>query len=242
MRKCLDDTYIRLVHNMETQVRETERLWKAWTTVIEMLVDRKCALAGEDGYIMTLEEFESWVGNADRNASEARKTMYFTTTLPGGAGITVVWKELLGTSDVQEIMEIMDSEGIKRAIVIHNNKVTPYAMGALRLLRVQQKIIEVFTENELQYNVTHHEYVPKHIICSAETKKKIFDAYSIDATKIVKILSTDPVLRYLGAVKGQLIKIVRPSDSIPEVEIPIQDGSGKKEKKKLYDVTYKIVA
>jgi len=225
---------------MNTKVRETERLWKAWTTVLEMLKDRKCEVP--DDYFMTFEDFEAWIGDADHDASEARKTMYYT--IPGSAhkgGIAVFWKELLGTSDVQEMAETMASEDLKHAIVIHNNKVTPYATTALRSLRVQRIIIEVFMENELQYNITRHEDVPQHIICSNETKQKIFDAYTIDATKIVKMLSTDPVLRYLGASKGQLIKIVRPSDSIPFVELPKADGSGK-EKKKLYDVTYKIVA
>ena len=225
---------------MNTQVRETERLWKAWITVLEMLKDRKCDVSPDD--FMSFEDFEEWVGDSDYDASESRKIMYYTIPKSNTrGGIAVFWKELLGTSDVQEMAETMADEDLKHAIVIHNNKVTPYAKTALRSLRVQKINIEVFTENELQYNITRHEDVPQHIICSAETKKKVFDAYSIDSTKIVKILSTDSVIRYLGAVKGQLIKIVRPSDSMPTIDLPKQDGSGK-EKKMLHDVTYKIVA
>lgn len=226
---------------MDVKIRETESLWKAWTTVVQMLTDR-----GRDipkNYTLSFEEFEEWVGNADEDASEARKKMYYT--IPANSkqgGISVFWKELLGTSDVQEMVEMMNTKNIKHAIAIHNNKVTPYATSALRLLKMQKIIIEVFSQNELQYNVTHHEYVPRHIICSAKTKQQVFEAYNIDSTKIVKILTTDPVIRYLGALKGQLIKIVRESDCMPEVELPIEGESDRKEKKKLYDVTYRIVA
>lgn len=214
-----------------------ERLWKAWTVVLEMLVDRKYVIPSD--YFVSYDDFIEWVGDKE---NEARKTMYFTSNGTGKNPIAVFWKELLGTSDVLDVVETIKSENIKHALVIHNNKVTPYAATALRLLRVQKIIIEVFTEDELQFNITRHEYVPKHIICSAETKQKVFDTYAIDATKMIKILVTDPVLRYYGATKGQLIKIVRPSDSIPEIEIPSPVDPNKKEKKILYDVTYKIVA
>jgi DNA-directed RNA polymerase subunit H (RpoH/RPB5) len=234
---------------MDTKVGEIERLWKAWITVMEMLIDRKYKI--EEDYMMSLEDFEYWVcGNTDTAGSTmsavsaARKIMHDTLSSSSGTYISIFWTELMGISDVQEMVEIMKSEGIKHAIAIHNSKITPHAAMTLRLLRVQKIIIEIFSENELQYNITRHEFVPKHIICSTETKKSIFQSYNIDANKIVKILSTDPVIRYMGAVKGQLIKIIRQSDSIPTIDMPVTaaDGTITKETKKLYDITYKIVA
>lgn len=226
---------------MQTKVSQTYRFWKAWITIHEMLKDRKKNVPEEN--FMSYEDFEAWIGDADTDPASARKEMFFNISGAEGeqnGGIAVFWKESLGTSDVQEIDETLKSLGIKHAIAIHNNKVTPYAAYALRSLRVQKVIIEVFTESELQYNVTKHEYVPKHIICSSKTKEEILTSYSVDTSKIVKISCEDPVIRYLGAVKGQLIKIVRPSDSIPYVDLPA--ANGEKERKFLYDISYKIVA
>jgi DNA-directed RNA polymerase I, II, and III subunit RPABC1 len=87
----------------------------------------------------------------------------------------------------------------------------------------------------MQYNVTRHVKVSKHIICYLETKNNILERYNITKEKLPFIKSDDPVLLYLGAKKGQMIEIIRDSDSNQEVTMP--DGT----KEKLKDVTYKIV-
>lgn len=228
--------YLWCITMLQTQVREIERLWKAWVTVSEMLRDRKYEVPSDN--FMSLDQFESWMDNT-ADITKIRQNMWYSVShsVNKSKDIAIFWKESLGTSDIQEIIETLKSKNISQAIAIHNNKITPYAATAMRSLRVQKIIIETFSEAELQYNVTHSEYVPKHIICSAETKKKVFAEYAVGKDKITKILSSDPVCRYYGAMKGQLIKIVRPSDSISEI---MDSASG--EKKMLYDITYKMVA
>ncbi len=222
-------------HLLETP--PVERLWKAWLVVLEMITDRKYEV--DSDYLMTLEDFQEWLGVVDSaekdvNLTEIRKELYYRMGTDTKA-VCVFWKESLGTTEVQEFIETMESEGVKRGIAVYNNKITPYAAAALRTLRVQGIIIETFCEDELQYNITKHTDVPQHIICSAATKKEVLESYGVEAQHINKLLLSDPVCRYYGAMKGQLIKIVRPSDAIPEVVLP--DGTIKK----LYDITYRVV-
>ena len=63
-------------------------------------------------------------------------------------------------------------------------------------------------------NITHHEFVPKHIILTNEEQEELLEKYSSTINKLPKILKTDPVARYYGMKQNQVCKIIRKS---PEV-------------------------
>jgi DNA-directed RNA polymerase subunit H (RpoH/RPB5) len=149
--------------------------------------------------------------------------------------VVVLFRDSIGTNQVQEIYKIMDELEVKIAIVVYTDKITPSANLAIKHLKAKKYDVECFYENAMQYNVTRHVKVSKHIICSLETKNNILERYNITKEKLPFIKSDDPVLLYLGAKKGQMIEIIRDSDSNQEVTMP--DGT----KEKLKDVTYKIV-
>lgn len=215
-------------------------LYRSYKTVTEMLRDRGF-LVDDAGYHQDPEKpevvppgFLEWVGD---DVSEARKELQleYEHTIENRPFVTVFWTESFGTDDIHWIHGEMSENGCTHAIVIHNRKITSGTAGIIKSLRVQNIIIEPFTEKETQFNVTRHAYVPRHIICGKEKTAEILEKYHVTKDQLPKIQSaTDAVCRYLGARKGQLIKILRPSESIPEVTI-----NGKKTI--LYDVTYRIV-
>jgi DNA-directed RNA polymerase subunit H (RpoH/RPB5) len=235
-------------------------LWRSLRTVDEMLIDRGYVRRDEDWEpylgkektiktkkepiekedeapkIVTEEDFLRVHSETATDLDATRKTLRLVYLSKGGEyAISVFWKSSLGIGDVQDIHEIMKEEQVEKAVVIHSSKITPYAATALRNLRVQKIIIETFTDSEMQYNVVHHVDVPRHIICSTAKKAEILKDYSVTAEQLPQIKTTDPVCRYYGASKGQLIKIVRPSDCMPE----LVTATG--EKKELYDIVYRIV-
>lgn len=213
-------------------------LWRSLRTIDEMLIDR--------GYKRQDEDWEEYGDGSEDNfmkvhsdtlddVEATRKKLRFIFTKDNKAAISTFWKNSLGTNDIQEIHESMKDDKVSRAIVVYATKITPYAATALRNLRIQKIIIETFSEAETQYNVTRHEDVPRHIICSAAKKATVLNEYSITQEQVPQIKMADPVCRYYGAVKGQMIKIVRPSDCMPMVIT----ATG--EKKVLYDISYRIV-
>ena len=66
-------------------------------------------------------------------------------------------------------------------------------------------ILEFFTDSELQVNITEHELVPKHIALTPEEKKELFDKYKLKENQLSRIQLDDPVVRYLGLQRGQVL-------------------------------------
>jgi len=189
-----------------------------YSNLIDMLGTRKYEIDLND--ILTLEEFVKRTSSSP-SIEEALPHIFEKKEKK----ILILWHDSLGNSQVSQVYERMQIENVNRAIVLVRNKITPQASMSIRMFRYLGYIIEVFTHLELSYNVLAHEYVPKHVICSAKTKKEVLEKFGVTKDKIPKISLDDPVIKRLGASRGNLIKIIRPSETISE-------GT---------DVTYKIV-
>lgn len=58
-----------------------------------------------------------------------------------------------------------------------------------------------------------HELVPEHTILSDKEKEELLSKYNIKPEQLPKILNTDPVILSIGAKPGQIVKIIRKSQT-----------------------------
>lgn len=119
----------------------------------------------------------------------------------------------------------MEERGITNAILVAQNTLTAFARNVSIRMFVKwcgfqaiasvapQRNIEYFVENELLVNITRHELVPKHIPLSEDEKQALLKQYKIKDLQLPRILQNDSVARYLGLQRGQVVKIIRPSES-----------------------------
>ncbi|KAL8841872.1 MAG: hypothetical protein Q9170_000745 [Blastenia crenularia] len=210
--------------------KEVTRLWRAWRTVKEMCADRGYELS-EDEVRISLEEFQ--LSFTDTSGGPDRKKMNFSarptttmlkkyTPLPSKSDpspaptIGTIWVEFsadasIGKNQMKAFAEHIDKHKFHTGIMVTQGTVTTQALRIMRSEMV--RMIETFQESDLLVNITHHELVPKHILMSAEEKKQLLERYRLKESQLPRIQTSDPVAKYLGLRRGQVVKIIRKSET-----------------------------
>ena len=107
---------------------------------------------------------------------------------------------------------VIQERSISRGIVIVKEKITAFASKALERVN-QQLTIECFHQNELMINITRHQLVPRHVVMTDTDKKSLLKQYSLKESQLPRMQKADPVARYFGLDRGQVVKIIRPSET-----------------------------
>ena len=68
-------------------------------------------------------------------------------------------------------------------------------------------------ENNSTINIFDHILVPKHILLTPEETINLLKKYNITPNQLPKISSKDPAIKLLNAKKGDVIKILRKSET-----------------------------
>ena len=109
---------------------------------------------------------------------------------------------------------------------------TPKVSNVLEILGENAQF---FNEDELMFNVTRHQFVPRHILASPEEKEHILNTFTLDAAgnqhpeNIPNIFTIDPIVRYYNFQINDLIIIKCPrkdgftNDFYRIVTLPVDD-------------------
>ncbi|KAJ4399200.1 DNA-directed RNA polymerases II 24 kDa polypeptide (RNA polymerase II subunit 5) [Neurospora sp. IMI 360204] len=212
--------------------KEVSRLWRAWRTVHEMVQDRGYELA-EDEVKISLERFKAEYTNEDgtpnraklqfsARPSEAMIKKFTAPPTPANPNPVpecgTIWVEFctekgsIGVSVMKKFVTHCSDNKFKAGIFI---TAVPLSAQARKVMSVtsQYTQVECFLEEDLLVNITHHELVPKHVLLSKEEKAALLKRYRLKETQLPRILSKDPIARYLGLKRGQVVKIIRVSET-----------------------------
>ncbi|BGP02163.1 DNA-directed RNA polymerases II 24 kDa polypeptide (RNA polymerase II subunit 5) [Rhodotorula toruloides] len=196
--------------------RETARLFRVSRTAHELVRDRGYAIADEE-IGMSLDDFKQQyaaggtaIDKAKINFSAAKEgapeeQIYIFYAEEASVGIKTMRKCV-------KFIDILESQKIPRGILIYKTSMTPSANKVITAM-AQQFTIEAFQESELLVNITHHVLVPKHEVLKPEEKKLLLQKYRLKDTQLPRIQLHDPVARYYGLKRGQVVKITRPSET-----------------------------
>lgn len=189
---------------------EIYKLWRVRKTVLSLCHDRGYLILPQE-LNQTLDEFKKQYGDRPTRADLMIDCAH---THDKNDRIFVFFAEepKIGVKTIQNYVVQMEEAKVHRAIVIVRMGLTPSAKTAMKNVSPEY-IMEDFLESEMFLNITEHELVPQHILLSPEEKEELFSKYRLKENQLMKILSSDPIARYYGFKRGQVIKIIRKSDT-----------------------------
>lgn len=166
---------------------------KAFVTVKEMLEDRGVAAPGlgaySDAEIVALCKHEHIFL---LEANDDLKVLFY----------------LHNKFKIQDMRKFLTEK--KKHILIFKEKINNLNV---RGIRDQNPNVEIFMLKDLLFNVSRHEFVPRHeVISDPEEIGAIMRTYDLKyKTQMPIILRTDPMSRYLDIKSGEIVRITRNS-------------------------------
>jgi len=135
--------------------------------------------------------------------------------IPGAPAIGTIYVEFstesaVGIKQLRNFAQFLHDKSYYSGVYITGAPVTTSALKQTANLPIT---IEVFQEQDLLINITKHELVPKHILLSPDEKKALLERYRLKETQLPRIRVEDPVAKYLGLRRGQVVKIIRKSET-----------------------------
>ena len=190
---------------------DISRMKRVYRTVLEMLADRRYSVDGLED--MSDERFrEKFVAEG----RVQRERMVITTFLLGQSAdssrmmVFFNAEEKLGTKQTESLVDTMKEKGVRRGIVVCHGEITKAVFTSASRAGVE---LEFFRESELITNITKHQLVPTHVVLSPEEKKALLDKYHLKDVQLPRILRDDAVARYYGLKHGDVVKIIRKSET-----------------------------
>lgn len=136
---------------------------------------------------------------------------------PASPDIGMIHVEFLADSNVgikqmRAFAQHLTANNYHTGILVTSVHITPAALKIIPAVASETRI-ETFMESDLLVNITHHELVPKHVLLSKEERTALLQRYRLKDTQLPRIQLNDPVSRYLGLRRGQVVKIIRKSET-----------------------------
>lgn len=135
-----------------------------------------------------------------------------------GQRVAVMWilDKKLG-ANIRDIVTDMESKKVTYGLIVADDGPTSQVGEPIKSLRITKKIyISVWSLKSSMIFIPDHRIVPLQRICTLYEKKDLYAKYNLTGEKIPKMGLTDPMVNVLGAQKGDLIKVLRISESNPE--------------------------
>lgn len=179
---------------------------------------------------MKIDDYEARFGNVRRDAltisvihetdSKQQCFVFFLEDRKGGGkvGMTEV---KTAVERVRNIVSVDTEDGKVQEekeftiILVVEHGLSGPAAARLPLINAEKAGIHVeyFKDSELVIDITEHELVPEHKLLTEEQKQTLLNRYKLKEQQLPKIQITDPVARYLGLKRGQVVKITRASET-----------------------------
>jgi len=178
---------------------EEERLQTILHNLLLMLSRRIFIKDGEKKQLITME------GAEKRIVDKGYNIYTLETDNHDNYAMIIIFQKITAIGKQSIVSDFFkDYSNFKKILVAsdYNNKT---------LSSVLQNHSQIFRESTMMIDIISNEIQPKFELLSPEEMKRVKEEYHITDYTIPKLLKTDPVAKYFGLKKGEVIRIVRPS-------------------------------
>lgn len=131
--------------------------------------------------------------------------------------VGTIWVEFNGDDNVgikqmRSFAQYLTQNHFHTGILISSVHITAAALKIIPAVSADVRI-ETFQDIDLLVNITHHELVPQHSLLSKSEKAALLKRYRLKDTQLPRIQLADPVAKYYGLRRGQVVKIIRKSET-----------------------------
>jgi DNA-directed RNA polymerases I, II, and III subunit RPABC1 len=109
--------------------------------------------------------------------------------------------------NIQIYMNEMDDLQIFDSVIVYKKDITSFTKKTIEKASHEMKIV-MFAEEDLQYNITKHVLQPKFIKLNQKESEELKNKFESKFSVMKKI---DPIARFYGYNRGDLIKVIRKS-------------------------------
>lgn len=189
---------------------ETTRLYTVHKNSLKMLRDRSYEVEDSEIQLTRANFIAKYGEHVKREDLEVQKAMQDNSS----DKIIVFYpnNNKIGVQNIRSYIARMRTESFKRAILILQKKLASQARDCINEIS-SLCLIEVFLEAELLFNIKEHDLVPPHQLLTTAEKKKLLAKYTVSESQLPRIFVTDPVAKYYGLRRGQVVKITRKSET-----------------------------
>lgn len=192
---------------------EGSRLFRIWKTSLKMLSKRGYTVMDEFLH-MTTQEFFHRFGESPSRGEQLEIMVEKADDPTDQLVLHFPDDEKVGVTTIQAFCENKMKPGeFTKAILVVRHSITPFAKQAIQQMALGGFKIEYFRDSELLVDITEHRLVPTHHVLDPTQKTELLKRYRLREGQLPRIQKDDPVARFYGLEKGQVVKIIRTSET-----------------------------
>jgi DNA-directed RNA polymerase subunit H len=168
----------------------------------------------------TIEECKAEVLIKLRNYKLVKKEKYeaalaYIVKIPETQEKAIIWCILdaatVGINAMNTLYKVMDEKNLDHAIVITEGRFTHAVKQGQK-----KKKIELLPKSFPVFDIFEHDLVPRHEILSEKEREQLLAQYKVQPYQIPQIKATDPAVKVIGAKPGDILRIIRKSQTAGE--------------------------
>lgn len=191
-----------------------EQMFRVYSNVHDMLKDRQYSEIMSGKYVTTYQEFIAEfvkTGTVDKEKMNFVRMSTVKRKEPCFISVYFTIEESIGIKYIVKVSEKMITSKISHCILVYPRNVTS---SAKKYMEKSLKLkIEAFSEDDLLVNITNHRLMPLHQVLTENEKKRFLAESRMSENQLARIQLQDPVAKYYGMKRGDIVRIIRRSDT-----------------------------